>query len=100
MIRHRTSASQRTRTGEAAETSGRTMRLFVDGSEAATLDRPGRVNPSHFDLVIGGFATGSPAHFTGLVDEVRVFARALSADEIRLCWQASAPSALPPATHR
>ncbi len=79
---------------------GHTMRLFVDGGEVATLDRPGRVNPSHFDLVIGGFAPGSPAHFTGLVDEVRVFARALSPDEVRLCWQASAPSAFQPATPR
>ncbi len=62
---------------------GRTMRLFVDGAETAALDRPGQVNASHFDLVIGGFAPGHHAHFEGLVDEVRLFSRALSADEIR-----------------
>ena len=67
---------------------GRTMRLFVDGTEVAALDRPGRVNPSHFDLVIGGFAAGSRANFAGLIDEVRLFSRALSADEVRMCWQA------------
>ena len=69
---------------------GRTMRLFVDGIQVATLDRPGRVNPSHFDLVIGGFQLGSPANFEGLVDEVRLFSRALSEDEVRVCWQAGA----------
>jgi hypothetical protein len=46
------------------------------------------VNPSHFDLVIGGFAAGSRANFAGLIDEVRLFSRALSADEVRMCWQA------------
>jgi hypothetical protein len=63
---------------------GRTMRLFVDGTEIATLDRPGPVNPSHFDLVIGGFASSHRAHFDGLVDEVRLFSRALSAEEVRI----------------
>jgi hypothetical protein len=67
---------------------GRTMRLFVDGTEVASLDRPGPVQPSHFDLVIGGFCDGSQANFVGLVDEVRLFSRALSGDEVRICAQA------------
>lgn len=62
---------------------GRTMRIFIDGIEKATLDRPGPVNANHFDLVIGGFEPGHRAHFDGLVDEVRLFSRALSAEEIR-----------------
>ena len=78
---------------------GRTMRLFVDGVEVAALDRPGRVNPSHFDLVIGGFRAASRANFAGLVDEVRLFSRALSADEVRMCWQATAPAAAPLPRH-
>ena len=56
---------------------GQRMRLFVDGVEAGALDRPGPIHPSHFDLVIGGFAAGSPANFEGRVDEVRLFSRAL-----------------------
>ena len=67
---------------------GRTMRLFVDGTEVASLDRPGPVQPSHFDLVIGGFWNGSQANFVGLVDEVRLFSRALSGDEVRICAEA------------
>jgi hypothetical protein len=74
----------------AATFDGRTMRLYVDGDEVASRERPGRVNPSHFDLVIGSFAPGSRAHFTGLVDEVRLFSRALSTAEIRICRAAAA----------
>jgi hypothetical protein len=62
---------------------GHTMRLYVDGAEVATLDRPGPIKQSHFDLVIGGFAPQSPAHFQGHLDEVRLFSRALAAGEIR-----------------
>ena len=64
------------------------MRLFVDGTEVAALDRPGPVHPSHFDLVIGGFQAGSRSNFVGLVDEVRLFSRALSGEEVRICAQA------------
>jgi len=74
----------------AATFDGRTMRLYVDGDEVASRERPGRVNPSHFDLVIGNFAPGAKAHFTGLVDEVRLFSRVLSTAEIRICGQAAA----------
>jgi hypothetical protein len=74
----------------AATFDGHTMRLYVDGAEVASCDRPGRVNPSHFDLVIGSFSPESRAHFTGLVDEVRLFSRGLSTAEVRICWQASA----------
>ncbi len=62
---------------------GQTMRLFVDGAEVASLPRPGPINRSHFDLMIGGFAPGSQANFQGLVDEVRLFSRALTAEEVR-----------------
>ena len=79
----------------AATFDGRTMRLYVDGDEVASRDRPGRVNPSHFDLVIGSFAPGTRAHFTGLVDEVRLFSRALSTAEIRICREAALRPAAP-----
>ncbi|MGB8852239.1 MAG: LamG-like jellyroll fold domain-containing protein [Pirellulales bacterium] len=61
---------------------GRVMRLYVDGDEVAALDRPGSVNRNHFDLVIGGYAPGSEANFQGTLDEVRLFSRILSPDEI------------------
>ena len=62
---------------------GQTMRLYVDGAEVAALERPGPVKRSHFDLMIGGFAPRTRAHFQGHLDEVRLFSRALAAAEIR-----------------
>ncbi|MFM8415482.1 MAG: LamG-like jellyroll fold domain-containing protein, partial [Planctomycetota bacterium] len=69
---------------------GHTMRLYVDGAEVATLDRPGPIHRSHFELVLGGFAPGHRSRFQGLLDEVRLFSRALSADEIRARHDAQA----------
>ena len=74
---------------------GRVKRMFVDGAEVGSLDRPGRVNPSHLDLTIGGFAVSSPGNFQGLVDEVRLHARTLSAVEIRVSWERCARPAAP-----
>jgi hypothetical protein len=75
---------------------GRRMRLFVDGVEAGSLDRPGPIQPSQFDLVIGGYAPGSQSQFEGLVDEVRLFSRALGAEEIAAQHRALAPAAPQP----
>jgi hypothetical protein len=72
------------------------MRLFVDGVEAGSLDRPGPIQPSQFDLVIGGYAPGSQSQFEGLVDEVRLFSRALGAEEIAAQHRALAPAAPQP----
>lgn len=74
----------------AATFDGRTIRLYLDGVEAALLDRPGTVKRSHFDLVLGGFAPGGRAHFQGQLDEVRLFSRALTAEEIRASCDAIA----------
>jgi hypothetical protein len=62
---------------------GRTMRLYVDGGEQGTLERPGPVNPSEAPLCLGGYEPGHPAHFTGLLDEVQLYDRALTPAEIR-----------------
>jgi hypothetical protein len=69
---------------------GHTMRLYVDGTEVAALDRPGPVKRSHFELMIGGFAPRSKGNFQGHLDEVRLFSRALSAEEIRTSHDALA----------
>jgi hypothetical protein len=72
---------------------GHTMRLFVDGVEVAALARPGPINRSHFDLILGGFAPDARAHFQGLLDEVRLFSRAITAEEIRVSRDAIAARA-------
>ncbi len=60
---------------------GKTLRVFVDGKQAADkdVDRPRKPADGH--LRIGGRADGY-SHFTGTIDDVRLYKRALAADEL------------------
>ena len=62
---------------------GTTMRLYVDGEKRATLERPGPVKANAFHLCLGNYEVGHKAHFTGLLDEVRLYSRALPPKEVR-----------------
>ena len=62
---------------------GRIMRLYVDGVERGSMERPGPIKANDFKLCLGNFDEGHRAHFEGLLDEVRLYSRALSAVEIR-----------------
>jgi hypothetical protein len=62
---------------------GQVMRIYVDGHQRGAMQRPGPVKPNDFQLCLGNFAEKHPSHFAGLLDEVRLYNRALSADEIR-----------------
>ncbi|MBW7862790.1 MAG: hypothetical protein GX580_14825 [Candidatus Hydrogenedens sp.] len=61
---------------------GRWIRLYMDGREAAHLERTGPVNDGGLPLTLGNFETGHRAHFTGLLDEVKLWHRALSPEEV------------------
>ena len=68
---------------------GRTMRCYVDGVEKSNpLKNPGPLKKSGWDLCIGNsvvdYDTGEFIAFDGLIDEVRIYNRALSGDEIKL----------------
>jgi hypothetical protein len=68
----------------AATYDGRMMRVYVDGEEAASLPRDGAINPSGANLCIGSYAPGNArAFFQGVLDEVRIYNRALTPAEIR-----------------
>jgi hypothetical protein len=58
-----------------------TIRLYVDGSLTASTPATGAVTASPRPLRIGGNAVGGE-YFAGLIDDVRVYARALTAVEI------------------
>lgn len=62
---------------------GRMMRIFVDGVEQGTLERPGTIKPNAFHLVLGNYEVGHACHFVGLLDDVRLYDRALTPDEVR-----------------
>jgi PKD repeat protein len=66
----------------AATYDGTTIRLFVNGTQVATLAQAGNIVNTSSALRIGG-NTYAGEFFNGLIDEVRVYNRALSASEIQ-----------------
>ncbi|HNT33625.1 MAG TPA: glycoside hydrolase family 99-like domain-containing protein, partial [bacterium] len=69
---------------------GTTMRLYMDGVLCGTMERPGTINTNDFHLILGNYDVKHAAHFVGLLDEVKLYRRALSPEEIRSAWQALA----------
>ncbi|GAA5120195.1 alkaline phosphatase D family protein [Luteolibacter yonseiensis] len=76
-----------------------TLRLYVDGAQVAThsLPVPGPAAETG-GFVIGGHRAGTGRNFDGLLDEVALWSRALSAEEIGSLYHAGVPQALPTAT--
>lgn len=67
----------------AATYDNETMRLFVDGQEKATRARGGAIHPGR-DVCIGNYSVGhTRAFFVGILDEVKVYSRALTPDAAR-----------------
>jgi hypothetical protein len=69
----------------AATFDGSMMRLYMDGKECGTMSRPGVLLPTDGRLVLGSYDVGHPSYFQGLLDDVRIYRRALAADEILNC---------------
>ena len=66
----------------AATYDGATLRLYVNGSQVASRAQTGSLATSTNSLQIGGDSIFGQ-FFTGLIDEVRLYNRALSASEIQ-----------------
>ena len=75
----------------AATYDGTTQRLYVNGTQVSTLATTGTIMTSTSPLKIGGNTIWSE-WFNGLIDEVRVYGRALSASEIQTDMNASISS--------
>lgn len=73
---------QNTWTHLAATYDGVTIRLYVNGVQAGTRPFAGAVATSGGPLQIGGNHIWTDENFTGRIDEVRIYDRALSAAEI------------------
>ena len=67
------------------------LRLYVDGVEKGTLRRGGAIRPGGGNLCIGAYAESGHAAFAGVLDEVRVYRRALAAEEVRRCFEVVRP---------
>ena len=60
---------------------GATLRIFVNGAAAGSLARTGSMTTSSSPLRIGGNSVWGE-YFAGIIDEVRIYSRALTAPEI------------------
>jgi hypothetical protein len=67
----------------AATFDGTTMRLYRDGQECGTMSRPGGLLPTDGRFVLGNYELDHRSYFQGLLDDVRIYRRVLSGDEIR-----------------
>jgi len=65
----------------AATWDGEVMRVYIDGRIDPATARIARVFESSAGILLGRYETGY--FYTGLLDDVRIYARALSPDEIR-----------------
>jgi len=61
---------------------GTNMKTFLNGAEAGSLPRAGAVIPGTAALVIGAFNVEGVASFTGGIDDVILYNRAIGLDEI------------------
>ncbi len=66
---------------------GQTMKIFVDGQERGSLARPGPLKANTSPLTLGSYETGHAAHFTGLLDEVKLYDHALDAETLKAHFQ-------------
>jgi hypothetical protein len=59
------------------------LRLYVNGALAASRAQTGAVETSNGVVRIGGNSVWGDEHFAGLIDEVRIYNRALTPTEIQ-----------------
>jgi hypothetical protein len=62
---------------------GTTMHLYLNGVLVASLAQSGNIGTSLGSLMIGGNPLSAGKNFTGKIDEVRIYNRALGASEIQ-----------------
>ena len=67
----------------AATYDGTTLRLYVNGTQVGSRPQTGNMNATNRALRIGGNAVWTDEFFNGLIDDVRVYNRALTAGEIQ-----------------
>ncbi len=61
---------------------GTTIRLYENGQLCAQLYRGGRIGLTNQSLCLGNYAVGHPAHFIGLLSDVRIYSDCLTPTRI------------------
>ena len=72
---------------------GATIRFYDNGHLVRSMAATGDIATSNLPLTIGAFAYDHTNPFTGVVDEVRIYNRALSALDVYTLYSAGIPSA-------
>lgn len=71
----------------AATFDGEAYRVYVDGVEIQKLEQPGKLTIGTKAPVMIGSSSGTGEYFQGSLDDLRVFSRALTADEIAALYR-------------
>jgi len=74
-----------------ASYDGSTVNIHVDGSLERSNQKTGSFQPSKKNIGKGG--DSPPLHFTGSIDDVRIYNRALSAEEVKALYDLEKPKA-------
>jgi hypothetical protein len=61
--------------------------IFADGVKGTNYPKTGSLNSDVNDGIIGCGTSGYTYHFNGAIDEVRIYNRALSAEEIKWLYR-------------
>jgi len=69
------------------------MKLYIDGVKVASLKQSGSFNSNDKSLIIGMRSGNNDLYFNGIIDEVSIYKRALSAEEIKTRYE-QGPDAL------
>ncbi|MDD3732221.1 MAG: LamG domain-containing protein, partial [candidate division Zixibacteria bacterium] len=70
---------------------GEYIMIYIDGALDKKADLPGSISGNDSDVEIGRRAIGE--NFSGYIDEVRIYSRALSAEEVRYHYNKGGPVA-------
>jgi hypothetical protein len=70
----------------AATFDGKSMRVYFDGKEIGALERPGRIQARGRAPGFIGSCNGGEC-FQGLMDDLRIYRDALTAEEVRSIWR-------------
>jgi predicted secreted protein len=75
----------------------KTLRMYVDGKKEAEAQSAVNINPNDWDVMIGGIASSNGAQqYRGSIDEVAMYNRELSADEVTAIFQNGIPLSCQP----
>jgi archaellum component FlaF (FlaF/FlaG flagellin family) len=71
---------------------GTTMRSYINGTQVGTMTLSGTVTEINNDALIGaGVDVTEPQYFNGIIDELKVFTKALTAAEVQAEYETASP---------